>query len=110
MTTIVQTENPSRRSFVRAATLSAIAAIPAVAALSRAGLAGATPLCEQLSCSCADCYGSCGGHPFICKAICFDQYTGACCGLYCPGDAPEVPGCGYAGTNCHNVSCGGGGC
>jgi hypothetical protein len=118
MTTLVQTEdniaqtedNQSRRSFLRAATLSAIAAIPAVAALSRAGAAHANPECVELTCACAGCFGGCTSGTFVCRAICWDLHTASCCGLYCPGDAPEVPGCGLAGTGCPFTSCGGSGC
>jgi hypothetical protein len=110
MTTLVETEhNQSRRSFLRAATLSAIAAIPAVAALSRTGLAHANPECVDMLCTCAGCFGGgCGGGFYVCKAVCYDAHTGSCCGLFCPGG--PAPGCGLAGIGCPFISCGGSGC
>lgn len=109
MTELVQTGyNQSRRSFVRLATLSAIAAIPAVATLSRTGVARANPECVEILCACADCFGTCGGSFYVCKSICWDAHSGSCCGLYCPGGS--APGCGFAGTGCAFQSCGGDQC
>ena len=101
-------DSQSRRSLVRAAALSAIAAIPVVAALSRTRQARANVECTDLLCQCANCYGSCGGHFFICKSLCFDAHTGSCCGIYCPG--PGIPGCGQLPAGCDAVSCGGSQC
>jgi hypothetical protein len=76
-------ETAPRRSFVRAAAISAVVAIPIVARLARPQSAKAVVECTDLICSCADCLVACPNDGFQCAYQCFDAHDGTFCGYRC---------------------------
>lgn len=73
----------SRRSILRLAVLSAVAAVPAVAALGSPRAATASEQCVQLLCECTGCLGGCYAGGLACKADCIDAHNGGYCWTIC---------------------------
>jgi hypothetical protein len=82
----------SRGGLLRAAALSAIAAVPGVAALASARGAHAKiqPVqCYDLVCSCTGCLSGCYGEGFACSTACYDAYNGQFCWMSCSNNCPQ---------------------
>jgi hypothetical protein len=84
----------SRGSLLRAAALSALTAVPVVAALASPRSARANPECVDVICTCTGCYGGCTGGGINCKAECVDAHSGSFCWNICTWQcSPCSTGC-----------------